>query len=230
MRIIGLIGGSTWPSTIEYYKQINQQVSEKLGNYHSARIIINSVDFQDLMNFNKAEDWTGTEEYLLSLAKDIENAGAECILLGANTLNKYARSMSSKLDIPIINIVEETAKEIDHANINKVGLLGTNYTMTDGFFQVIMNEYGIETLIPSEKERELIHHTIYEEFSKGIFTEDAKKAYINIIGSLIERGAQGIIMGCTEIPILLENIKFDVQILDTLQIHINAAVKFSLED
>ena len=140
MRIIGLIGGSTWPSTIEYYKLINQQVSEKLGNYHSARIIINSVDFQDLMNFNKAEDWIGTEEYLLAKAKDIQKAGAECILLGANTLNKYVRSMSSKLDIPIINIVEETANEIVRADIKKVGLLGTNYTMTDGFFQEILKE------------------------------------------------------------------------------------------
>jgi aspartate racemase len=228
MRTIGIIGGSTWASTLEYYRLINQLVNKKMGGNHSARVIINSLDFQQIMEYNKTNDWESIENYLVELGKELESANVECILLGANTFHKIADKLAIRFQKPIISIVEETAKVISKDGIQRIGLLGTKYTMTGGFYQESLANFNIETMLPSESEMNVIHESIYSEFSKGIFTTEMKAIYIQIIDSLIEKGAEAIIMGCTEIPLLLDQKDVRIPLYDTTLIHAEAAVAFSL--
>jgi aspartate racemase len=164
------------------------------------------------------------------LGKGLINAGAECLVLGANTFHNYAEALTKNLKIPIIHIVEETALSIKDMKLNKVGLLGTKFTMEGEFYHSIMAKHGIELILPEVQERELIHNSIYNEFGKGIFREEVKVAHLKIIDKLYKKGAQAIIMGCTEIPILLEGIELQIPLLDTASIHVEAIVKYSLEN
>ena len=229
MKTIGIIGGTTWHSTIDYYRILNEEVQKRLGGKNTARVIINSVNFQVLADYSQNNDWESVENYLAGFAKDLEKAGAECHLLGANTLHKVADSLSKKINIPIINIAEETAKVIQRKGMKRVALLGTKFTMTADFYKDIMQKSGIEIILPEEKEMDLIHNSIYEEFSQGIFTDEMKKAYLKIINKLIDKGAEGVILGCTEIPILIKPEDVSVPVFDTTLIHTNAAIEFALK-
>jgi len=228
MKTIGLIGGTTWHSTIDYYKLINEEVNRRKGGHTTARIIINSVNFQVLVDFNDADNWMGVEKYIGGLVLDLEKAGAECIILGANTLHKVAEDIEKNLSIPIIHIAKETAKVIRNKEIKKVALLGTKATMTSDFYKNSLSENGIEMIIPDEKDMDLIHYSIYEEFSKGIFTDKMKTNYLRIIDKFKEQEIEGVILGCTEIPILIKPEDSELQLFNTTKIHVNAAVDFSL--
>ena len=230
MKTIGLIGGTTWHSTIDYYKLINEEVNRRLGGHTTARIIINSVNFKILVDFNEANDWVGVEKYIGGLANDLENAGAECLLLGANTLHKIADNISKRINIPIIHVAKETAKVIQAKGLKKVALLGTKVTMTSDFYKDILSDNGIKMIIPDEKDMELIHYSIYEEFSKGIFSDEMKSNYLRIIETLKKQNVEGIILGCTEIPILIKPEDSNLPLFNTTEIHVNAAVNFSLKD
>lgn len=229
MRTIGLIGGTTWHSTIDYYKLINEEVNRRKGGHTTARIIINSVNFQVLVDFNDSDNWIGVEKYIGGLVLDLEKAGAECIILGANTLHKVAEDIEKNLSIPIIHIAKETTKVIREKGLKKIALLGTKATMTSDFYKNILSDNGIEMIIPDEKDMDIIHYSIYEEFSKGIFTETMKAEYLRIIEKLKAQKAEGIILGCTEIPILIKAEDSDLPLFNTTEIHVNAAVNFSLK-
>lgn len=228
MKTIGLIGGTTWLSTIDYYRLLNEGVQKQLGGDNTARVIINSVNFQVIRDLTKVNNWKGVEKYISQLAKDLENGGANCLLLGANTLHKIADSLALKLNIPIIHIAKETAKLINSKSLKKIGLLGTKVTMTEDFYSSVMNDFSIELILPNEDEMDLINDSIFEEFSRGIFTNEMKKTYLKIIDNLINKGAEGIILGCTEIPILIKQEDCTIPLFDTTQIHVNAAIDFSL--
>lgn len=228
MKTIGLIGGTTWLSTIDYYRLLNEGVQKQLGGDNTARVIINSVNFQVIRDLTKVNNWKGVEKYISQLAKDLENGGANCLLLGANTLHKIADSLALKLNIPIIHIAKETAKLINSKSLKKIGLLGTKVTMTEDFYSSVMNDFSIELILPNEDEMDLINDSIFEEFSRGIFTNKMKKTYLKIIDNLINKGAEGIILGCTEIPILIKQEDCTIPLFDTTQIHVNAAIDFSL--
>lgn len=229
MKTIGLIGGTTWHSTIDYYKLINEEVNRCLGGHSTARIIINSVNFQVLIDFNNTDNWIGVEKYIGELAMDLEKAGAECLLLGANTLHKVAKDIEAKLSIPIIHIAKETAKIIHEQGLKKVALLGTKTTMTSDFYKNILSDNGIEIIIPDENDMNIINNSIYEEFSKGIFSDEMKSEYLRIIEKLKKQNAEGVILGCTEIPILIKAEDSDLPLFNTTEIHVNAAVNFSLK-
>lgn len=228
MKTIGLVGGTTWVSTLEYYKLFNQKVNKALGSDHSARIILYSVDFEDVMRFKAEGRDDALRKMMLEAANAVDYAGADCLLLGANTMHMMAEFIAERISIPLIHIGEETAKAIEKSELRKVGLLGTKITMERDFYRDKLKQYNIESIIPGDTEREYINKSIFEEFSKEIFTDQAKQKYREIIDSLVQEGAEGIILGCTEIPLLLDQKDFDIPLFNTTEIHAEAAVQFAL--
>lgn len=229
MKTIGLIGGTTWVSTLEYYKLFNQKVNQALGRNHSARLILYSVNFEDVMQFKSEGRDDALKKMILEAANAVDYAGADCLLLGANTMHMMADFIAERIGIPLIHIGEETARTISKKGIRKVGLLGTKTTMEKDFYRDKLKQHQIESVIPEAAERDYINNTIFEEFSKEIFTEEAKIKYRAIIDELVKQGAEGIILGCTEIPLLLEQKDFDLPLFNTTEIHAEAAVKFALD-
>ena len=229
MKTIGIIGGTTWVSTVDYYKLFNQKVNKALGGNHSARVILYSVDFEDIMNFKAEGNDDALKKMMLDAANKLEYAGAECLLLGANTMHMMADFIQERITIPLIHIGEETAKVIAAKGLKKVALLGTKVTMEKDFFHNKLEEYNIKGIIPGDEQREFINRTIFTEFSKEIFTDETRAGYTGIIDDLIKQGAEGIILGCTEIPILLKQKDFDIPLFNTTEIHADAAVKFAVE-
>lgn len=229
MKTIGLIGGTTWVSTQDYYRYFNQKVSEKLGGYHSARCIIYSVDFQDVINYKHEGRDEAMKKLMLDAANKVAYAGAECLLLGANTMHRLAGFIQERINIPLIHIGEETARAINATGLQKVGLLGTKITMEEEFYLEKLASHKIEAIVPDEADRDFIDQSIFKEFSKEIYTESTRKEYAKIIGTLVDRGAQGIIMGCTEIPLLLRQEDYNIPLFNTTEIHAEAAVNFALE-
>ncbi len=229
MKTIGIIGGTTWVSTLDYYKLLNQKVNRKLGRNHSARILLYSVDFEDIIRFKAAGNEDALKKMMLDAANKLDYAGAECLLLGANTMHMLADFIQERISIPLIHIAEETAKVIATKKQKKVGLLGTKVTMEKEFYKNKLADLNIEAIIPSPAERDFINHSIFEEFSREIFSAETKASYTEIIAGLVQRGAEGIILGCTEIPLLLKQEDFDVPLFNTTEIHAEAAVKFALE-
>jgi len=228
MKTIGLIGGTTWVSTQEYYRYFNQKVNEKIGGYHSAKCIIYSVDFQEVITYKDEGRTEAMKKLMLDAANKLEYAGAECLLLGANTMHRYASFIQERINIPLIHIGEETAKAITAQDLKKVGLLGTRITMEKEFYHDKLASWGISTLIPGEEEMQFIDNSIFNEFSKDIFTDSTRKTYKEIISGLVKNGAEGIIMGCTEIPLLLDQKDFDIPLFNTTEIHAEAAVNYAL--
>jgi aspartate racemase len=228
MKPIGLIGGLTYVSTIEYYRYLNELTNEKLGGAEAAVIIMYSVNFGEIKVITEAEDWDKIAILMIDAAKKIENAGAACLLLGANTMHKIADEVQAAIKIPVIHVAKAVAKEINKHDLKKVGLLGTRYTMQQPFYSDHLTKHGIETIIPEQEDVEFINYTIYNEFSKNIFSAETKAAYLNIISKLKQRGAEGIILGCTEIPILLKGYDSDVPLFDTIKIHSAAGVDYVL--
>ena len=230
MKTIGMIGGTTWVSTTEYYRIINRETNRRLGRANSAKIILYSVN-QEEFNPAKNHNESGkVADFLIGIARKLENAGADCLLLCANTPHTAADTVQANIRIPLIHIAEVTAKEIRKQNINRVGLLGTKVTMEQLFYKGRLANYGIDTLIPDEEERDFIHTTIFTELGKEIFKEETKKKYLDIIKKLNRKEAGGIVFACTEIPLLLKQSDCSVPVFDTMTIHAMAAVDFALSN
>ncbi len=228
MKTIGLIGGISWLSTIDYYRLLNQKINEQLGGVHSAQILLSSVNFDEVKRLTLADDWNGLAGMMSREAKRLEQAGADFILIGANTMHNIADDVQASINIPLIHIAEEAGKEIVKLQLKKVALLGTKYTMQLDFYKNKLAEQGIETIIPNETDIEYINTAIYEEMGKGIFLPERKQGFIRIINQLKEQGAEGVVLGCTEIPILIQQNDSPIPVFDTTAIHVNAAVVLAL--
>lgn len=228
MKTIGLIGGLTWLSTAAYYKLLNELVNEKMGGVHSAKIILHSVDFAGIKTMTENDDWDGIASVIIPAAKGLELAGAGCLLIGANTMHKIADQVQAAVSIPVIHIADAVAAAIQEKGLHKVALLGTKYTMQLDFYKKRLQEKGIEVMIPSPDDIEFINRSIYDEFSKNIFTAAAKEKYLQIMHRMIQEGATGFILGCTEIPLLIKQEDIALPLFDTLFIHAAAGVNFAM--
>jgi aspartate racemase len=228
MKTIGLIGGMSWQSTVEYYRIINELISEKLGKLHSAKCIIYSFDFEEVAEKQREGRWDETGRLLSDAARKLEESGAMIILICTNTMHRVADTVSDSISVPLINIIDVTAEEIKAKGLKKVGLLGTKFTMEDGFYTERLGKYGINVLIPGVEEREFIHNVIFNELCKGIISTKSKKRFLEIIDGLKRKGAEGIILGCTEIPLLIRGEDINIGVFDTTFIHSRKAVELSL--
>jgi aspartate racemase len=230
MKTIGMVGGTGWISTLEYYRLVNQFTNEKLGGLEAARIILYSVNYGEIDRFNKAGTPEKVYEIVTLAAKAVEKAGADCLMLCANTMHRFAPQLMEEVKIPLIHIGEETAKIIGANNISKVGLLGTKYTMELDFYRSKLDSAGIETIVPEKEEREFINSAITNELLLNRFLMATKLRFNEIISQLIDEGARGIILGCTEIPLLIKQEDVLAPLFNTLEIHARAAVEFALSD
>ncbi len=229
MKTIGLLGGTGWESTVEYYKIINKKIAESTDFKHSAKIVMCSVDFFEISSRIEKNDFASLEEFITDISLKIEANNADCLLICANTLHMFAEPISQKINIPLLHIADATATEIKKRNIKKVGLLGTKPTMEMPFYKNRLKEkHGIDVLVPSDAERDLIQRIILGEFFLGKFTDEARKNFLNIMDNLATQGAEGIIMGCTEIPLLISPKDTALPLFDTLELHALAAVDFVL--
>jgi len=227
MKTIGMIGGLTWHSTLDYYRLLNELTNKKLGGTHAAKIMLYSLDFAEIEVLTKKQDWDAIALIICKAAKTIEMSGADCLLIGANTMHKIADEVQASINIPLIHIADAVAVAIGAMRLKKVALLGTKYTMQLDFYRNRLATTGIEVIIPGEADIELINDTIYNEFSKGIFLPERKTQFLNIIESLQEQGAEGVILGCTEIPIMVKQADCSIPVFDTTFIHAAAAVDFA---
>lgn len=228
MKTIGLIGGLTWLSTLDYYRLLNEMVNKQLGGVEAGQIIVYSVNFGEIKILTEAGQWDEIARRISGVAKKLEQAGADCLLIGANTMHKIADEVQAAVTIPVIHIAEEVAASIGEKGLSRVALLGTKYTMQLDFYKNKLAENGINTIIPNEAEIEIINTAIYTEMGKGIFTAATKAKFLGIIQRLISEGAEGIILGCTEIPILIKQEDCTAPVFDTTRIHSQAAVRFAL--
>ena len=226
---IGIIGGVTWVSTIDYYKLINQKVNQRLGGYNTAEILINSVNFNDVMVFLSKGDWNGVEELFKNKAIELKNAGADFIAISSNTIAKVAKNVAKKANLPLVNIIESTSKEIQKKEFKKVGFLGTGFTMKSSFYFDELKDYGIDTVVPNPKEIEIINNIIMKELANQIINEDSKKIILEIMERMMkEDGIEAVILGCTEIPLLIDQTDTDIPLFDTTEIHTDYIVAFAL--
>tara|TARA_B110000091_G_scaffold209448_1_gene250654 strand:- start:508 stop:1197 length:690 start_codon:yes stop_codon:yes gene_type:complete len=226
MHKIGLIGGITPEATILYYRILNQLNAAKRGDKHSAKVILSSLDFGEITELQTSSRWDLLDALMAEAAKNLEDAGATCILICANTMHLCIDAVRKAVQIPVLHIAEATAKEVAKKGLKKVALLGTKYTMEKAFFKDILTSYGIVTMIPNEEDREIIHHVIYTELAKGEINEISKQKYLKIIEKLINQGAEGIVLGCTEIPLLIEQQEVSAPVFDTTAIHATAGFSF----
>lgn len=223
MKTIGLIGGITPQSTIMYYQVLNNLASKEYGDKHSAKVIINSVDFGEISKLQSEGKWDVLDGIMANAAKSIENAGATCILICANTMHLTIEAIRKVVQIPVIHIAEATGEQILEQKLSKVALLGTKYTMEKTFYIDVLKRMGIEVIIPEKADREIVHTIIYDELSKGILKSRSKKTYIDIINKLQKGGAQGVILGCTEIPLLIQQKDVSIPVFDTTTLHATKA-------
>ncbi len=230
MKTLGLIGGTTWVSTVDYYRLINQQVNQKLGGLSSAKILLYSVNFAEFNPPTDPNEWGELKKKFFDISQNLEKAGADCIVFCANTPHIIADEIQHLISVPIINIAEETAKIVAKQNFKKVGLLGTRITMEQPFYKDKLSKYGIETVIPDLDDRKFIHSSILNEMALEIFKEETKQRYIKIINKLIDVGVEGIVLGCTEIPILIKQEDSAVPLFDTTLIHASAIVNFAISE
>ena len=230
MKTLGLIGGLSWYSTSVYYKTINQLTNQRLGSSHSSKLILFSVDFEEFRLQQNAGNWNAVEKMLSDIAIQLENIGADCIVMCTNTPHLLADTIRQKIKIPLLHIAEETAKEIVNQKINKVGLIGTKFTMENSFFKDRLSQFGIDTIVPNDADKDYIHASIFNELTKGFFKDDTKNKYIEIIDKLKNDGAKGVVFGCTEFSILINPTDCSVPIFDTTAIHSKAAVDYALSE
>lgn len=229
MKTIGLVGGSSWVSSMDYYRLLNERINRQLGGINYARCILYSFNFADIKKLNDARDWKTTLKLITGVSRHLASAGAECILLCANTMHVIADDLRKAIKIPVIHIAEATADAIKERGLKQVGLLGTKFTMEMDFFTKKLGDRNIETIVPNEADREFVHATIFDELGKGIIREATKRQYLDIIRELGKRGAEGVILGCSEIPLLIEQPDTQIPIFDTVAIHIEAAVRFAID-
>ena len=229
MKTIGLIGGMSWESSHEYYRIINETVKELLGGLHSAKCLMYSFDFEEIESLQHQGKWLDLEQLVIEVAQRLETGGADLIVICTNTVHKVADEVQKNINIPLLHIVDATAEKISQKGLKKIGLLGTKFTMEEEFYKGKLSEYGFEVLIPEEEERQILHDVIYNELVVGNLKQSSKKQFLNIIQKLKNKGAEGIILGCTEIPLLIKQEDVDIPLFDTTTIHARSAVKYALE-
>ncbi len=229
MKTIGLIGGMSWESSAVYYQLINRKVQQTLGGLHSARTLMYSVDFDEIAALQREGNWAEIERLMIDAARRLAAGGAEMVLICANTVHIVADAVANSVDIPLIHIGDAVGEAIKMAGFKKVGLLGTRYTMEMDFLKNRLSErFGIETIIPDESDRDRVHTIIYDELVKGQIKDDSRKTYLEIIDRLTANGAEGIILGCTEIPLLVGQQDTSAVLFDTTRLHAERAVEFAL--
>jgi aspartate racemase len=231
MKTIGLIGGMSWESTVPYYRIVNEAIKARLGGFHSAKVILYSVDFHEVEQLQHAGDWDGSARLMADAARRLEAAGADFIVLCTNTMHKVAGAIEAAVSIPLFHIADPTAQEIKRAGLSKVGLLGTRFTMEQDFYVARLRErHGLEVVVPAERDRGIVHTVIYDELCLGKVMPASRDEYRRIIRKLVDDGAQGIILGCTEISLLVGAQDSPVPVFDTTAIHARAAAELALED
>lgn len=230
MQTIGLIGGMSWESSAEYYRLINQLTQKKLGGTNSAKSLMISVNFSEIEKLQHQGHWNVLEQNMVDAARQLQAGGADFIVLCTNTMHRFAETIETAVNIPFLHIADATAQQIKSCDIKNVGLLGTRFTMEQDFYkQRLIDVYGLNVLIPNEQDRDAVHRIIYEELVKGIIREESRIIYREIIARLIDDGAEAIILGCTEIMLLVEQSDSAVPVFDTTTIHAHAAVEKALQ-
>ena len=231
MKTIGLLGGMSWESTVSYYQLINSAVKERLGGLHSAKVCLYSVDFAEIEKLQMAGQWQEAGEALAVAASNIEAGGADCLLICTNTMHKVAVQVEAAINIPLLHIADATAQQLLSDGITKVGLLGTRFTMEQEFYKSrLIDKFGIDVVIPDEQGRAQVHDIIYNELCLGNINADSRGRYLAVIDQLQQRGAQAVILGCTEIALLVQQADTEVPLYDTTRIHALAAVQWALEE
>jgi aspartate racemase len=229
MKTIGLIGGMSWESTVPYYRLINETVRERLGGFHSAKLVLYSVDFHEIERLQRSGAWDESGRMLAQAARSLEAAGADFLVLCTNTMHKVADAIETAVNIPLFHIADPTAQEIKQAGIEKVGLLGTRFTMEQDFYRGrLRDQHYLDVLIPDDADRGIVHKIIYEELCMGLVSDRSRAEYRRIIRRLVDQGAQGVILGCTEISMLVGPSDSTVPIFDTTSIHARKAAEYAL--
>jgi aspartate racemase len=230
MKTIGLLGGMSWESTLWYYKSINEGIKQQLGGLHSAKIALYSVDFDEIEKLQMKGDWQTAAQVLANAAIGIEKAGADFLLICTNTMHKVADEIQQAISIPLLHIADATALHLKALNITRVGLLGTAFTMEQDFYKGRLTDtHGLDVIIPTKQDRKLVHRVIYDELCLGKINNDSKQQYLRIIEQLAGQGAEGVILGCTEIGLLVKQADTKVKLFDTTLIHANSAVEYALQ-
>ena len=230
MKTIGLIGGMSWESSIEYYRIINETVRDKLGGFHSARSIMYSVDFAEIETLQQQGRWEEATELMITAARRVEDGGADFVIICTNTMHKMADDVQKQINIPLLHIADATAERIKAQGLGRIGLLGTKFTMEEDFYRGrLVEKHGLDVIIPDEQGREIVHRVIYDELCLGETKPSSKAQYVSIMENLVGDGAEGIILGCTEISLLVGQEDSPVPLFDTTRIHAVAAVEFALE-
>ncbi len=231
MKTIGLIGGMSWESSLVYYRLINEVVKARRGGLHSAKCVMYSVDFAEIEPLQHEGRWSEATEQMVQAARHVEDGGADFLLLCTNTMHKVAEDVEEHLRIPLLHIADATAEAIKRQGLDRVGLLGTKFTMEDDFYRGrLIDKHGLEVLVPDEKERQAVHDVIYSELCLGTIKQESKRQYVDIMGHLVRNGAQGIVLGCTEIGLLVGQDDSEVPVFDTTRIHAQAAVEYASEE
>ena len=229
MKTIGLIGGMSWESSAVYYELINKKVKQLLGGFHSCKSIMLTVDFAEIEKLQHEGNWAALDKMMADAAKRLEAVGADIVVLCTNTMHLCSEAIKQSISIPFLHIAEATAQEIQKQGIKKVALLGTKFTMEKDFYKsILINDFKIEVLIPSEEEREIVHNVIYNELVQGVIKDESREQYKTIIHNIEHQGAEGVILGCTEIPLLISQADVNIPVFDTTKIHAEKAVEWAL--
>lgn len=228
MRRIGLLGGMSWESSALYYEILNEAVRERLGGYHSARVLMSSIDFAEVEAMQAAGEWDAAGALLAAEAAALEAAGAECLVLCTNTMHKVADAIEAATSVPLVHIVDVTAAAVRASGLSRVALLGTRFTMEQAFVRDRLAAHGVEALVPPAEDRELVHEVIYGELVRGVVREESREAYVDVVARLVADGAEGVVLGCTEIELLLRPEDVDIPVFATTRLHALAALDFAL--
>ncbi|MCS7480415.1 aspartate/glutamate racemase family protein [Umezawaea endophytica] len=230
MKTIGLLGGMSWESTVTYYQELNRGVRARRGELHSAKCLMASVDFAEVAKMQERGAWSEAGAYLAGYARDLERGGAECVVLCTNTMHRVFDDLRDAVSIPVLHIADGTARALTNAGVRSVGLLGTRYTMEQEFYRSRLVEHGLTVVVPDERERGIVHDVIYHELCLGKVLDQSRAAYQEIVSSLARRGAEAVILGCTEIGLLLNADNSPLPVFDTTLLHVEAALDWALEE
>ena len=231
MKTIGMIGGMSWESSLEYYRIVNQSINQRLGGVHSAKCLMLSVDFAEIETYQRLGNWQAATRVMIEAAQALEKGGADFVVICTNTMHKMAEEVQQNIHIPLLHIADAAAELIKARGLHKIGLLGTRFTMEEGFYKDrLVQKHGLQVLIPTAPDREIVHRVIYDELVLGKINPVSKAEYLRIIADLTRQGAEGIILGCTEIGLLVQQTDCSIPLFDTTLIHAEAAVNFALLD
>lgn len=229
MKTIGIIGGMSWESTKVYYEIINEQVKQELGGFHSCKCLIYSVDFAEIQKLQHEDKWEELDILMTEAAKRLQVGGADFIMLATNTMHMCVDAIKEEIEIPFLHIAQATCSAINSKELKKVALLGTKFTMEKDFYKSILNEGDVEVIIPNEDERNVVHNIIYEELVQGVINDESREKFKTIISRLQREGAEGVVLGCTEIPLLISQDDVEIEVFDTTRIHAEKAVEMALK-